>query len=127
MNRERKYRAWHTVAKVMIYGTPAEVFKWVEEGQPIEVMDFVNLKDRNGKEIYEGDILCFVTQKKYGFQEDGKKVILKPVEFGKFCYGNNVLGDFIGFHIAGGSIQYKLSFSCEIIGNIYQTPQLLKQ
>jgi hypothetical protein len=126
MERNFKFRAYNQVEKKMYYEDKmGDVFKWQNECQIQTIMQFTGLLDKNKKEIFEGDILSFITQRKNGFQEDGKKVILKPVQFGEFCYGNNVLGDFIGFHIDGSSIQYKLSHNCEVIGNIFQNPDLL--
>jgi uncharacterized phage protein (TIGR01671 family) len=135
--REIKFRAWdgsHMIYRGLYdrnWYTDEKGGKAVRSIHPrdindLKVMEYTGLKDVNGKEIYEGDILSFTTQRKNGFPEDDKKVILKPVEFGEFCYGNNVLGDFIGFHIDGSSIKYKLTHGCEIIGNIYENPNLLK-
>lgn len=57
--RTRKYRAWHREAKKLLFGTPSQIFKWLEEGQPIEIMDFVGLLDKNGREVFESDI-CLI-------------------------------------------------------------------
>jgi len=91
---------------------------------PETVGQFTGFSDNNGIEIYEGDILEFITQRKYGFQYDGGKVRFK-VEFGKFNPLNDTLYDFIGFHANGGSIQYKLHYGCVIIGNIHDNPELI--
>lgn len=89
-------------------------------------MQFTGLKDKYGKEIYEGDILRFFSQRKHGFQEDGKSITLSPVEFGEFYAKDDTLYKFIGGHIDGSSIHYKLPHGLEIIGNIYQNPELIK-
>lgn len=56
--RTYKFRAWHTEAKEMLYeDNPGNVFHWKFEGQPIAIMQFIGIKDVNGKEVYEGDIV----------------------------------------------------------------------
>jgi len=55
MNREIKFRAWHNSGQ-MLFGKNEAIFRWEYEGQPIEIMQYTGLKDKNRKEVYEGDI-----------------------------------------------------------------------
>ena len=55
--RQLKFRAWHKDSREMLYSSPENIFVWQHEGQPIEIMQFTGLLDRNSKEIYEGDIV----------------------------------------------------------------------
>ena len=61
MTREIKFRAWHLGAKQMLtnrhQGYEGNVFSWKHEGQPIIIMQYTGLKDKNANEIYDGDIL----------------------------------------------------------------------
>ncbi len=73
------------------------------------VGQFTGLKDKNGKEIYEGDIMS----------SSGVKLVV-TFEDGKFCFdntGGSYGRDFIGQDRVG---------RLEVIGNIYETPSLLK-
>jgi hypothetical protein len=72
---------------------------------PETVGQYTGLKDRNGKEIYEGDI----TKDKRGLVE---------------CV---VFGDW-AFRVKGEKgIYYKHNlYECEVIGNIYDNPDLLE-
>ena len=111
MTRLIKFRAWDKEIKVMR--------SWVQErsgNQPLghfftrqdyELMQFTGLLDKNGKEIYEGDIM----KTPYGNY---------AVEFdiGQFQYENF---DHYGVNGEGPCLD-----EGEIIGNIHENPELLK-
>jgi hypothetical protein len=107
-----KFRAWHSKGKgEMLYGTNRSVFSWQEEGQPITIMQFTGLLDRNGKEIYEGDILKL--EPLHFIEEDAEQVGV--VEFDNKRGAFNIIGQ----------IQVHPNSNWEIIGNIFENPELL--
>lgn len=81
------------------------------ECEPETVGEFTGLHDRNGKEIYEGDV-----------------VKVPNGDFGEVKYNDNM------FKIMNCRSNGKVWFSsydywsggCEILGNIYENPDLLK-
>ena len=82
-----------------------------------ELMQFTDLHDKNGKEIYEGDIVhCedeMYTLEKVWRTDENKAITF---ENGGFRFDGLVLGDMIGAN--------PLTF--EVIGNVYESPELLK-
>ena len=78
-----------------------------------EFMLYIGLKNKNGVEIYEGDI--FTTH------------AMKPrvVAYKDAGFGYDAMGDFIGF--AGHNHFKMLMAQIEVIGNIYENPELLEK
>ena len=130
--REIKFRAWNKETGEMVdlqSITPfaldanmnAQLAMKVESGLFIPfcdgllVMQYTGLKDFNGSDVYEGDIL----DEKYKC----------PVEFRSGCF---VLGNASGGGAAGRKVwdflAKRTQAGCEplIIGNIHENPELLK-
>lgn len=58
--RPIKFRAWHKEAREMLYDDdPGDCLVYRKQGQPVEVMQFTGLLDKNGNEIYEGDLIRY--------------------------------------------------------------------
>ena len=72
------------------------------------VGQFTGLHDKNGKEIYEGDIVCLT---------DRPKPV--PVVFKEGCFYTPDVG---GNYRLGGWDKNRI----EVIGNIYENPELLE-
>ncbi|RZK79784.1 MAG: hypothetical protein EOO85_02720 [Pedobacter sp.] len=73
-----------------------------------ELMQFTGLKDKNGKEIYEGDILL---------HKGAKGVVVFNSELSMFMVSFKLLVSTYSFDSIHGSV--------EVIGNIHENPELL--
>jgi len=78
------------------------------------LMQYTGLKDKNGKEIYEGDILSF------GNWSDTKKPCLFKV------YWNAESASFDTWDLRHNKWGGQLDAFSEVIGNIYENPELLE-
>jgi uncharacterized phage protein (TIGR01671 family) len=124
MTREIKFRAWDIENKYW----HDNIDKWRvaylngdSDSEPYVVMQYTGLKDKNGREIYEGDILgdswggyiqwCEVCCS-FSFRFSDKK-----------CAG--CAGDVNWREVVEESNQTSDS-QPEVIGNIYENPELLK-
>lgn len=126
MNREIKFRAWDRDTKYMLYNDiyPKTKRDWDLCEQSLDVMlgvielDYdlmqcVGLKDKNGKEIYEGDIL--------GILRVGNQVDI----IGKIIFDTDLLS-FTVEKVNGGWDYLTHFSSLEVIGNIYENPELVE-
>ena len=94
--REIEFRAWHKNANYMCYNATTDLL----DRDYLVFMQYTNLKDKNGKKIFEGDIVRY---KHY----DGFETI--KVKFSNGAYNISTL---------------KMR-KCEVLGNIYENEELI--
>lgn len=126
MQREIKFRAWDKKHKEMILDIAIfPEYNWLvmsdndalaereqaKKGQII-LMQYTGLNDKNGKEIYEGDIVSV------DYKEE-KAVV--EYEHGGFIVRSWIYPGGVGY-----LQQFSEPNSLEVIGNIYSNPDLLK-
>jgi hypothetical protein len=131
--REVEFRAWHKKDRKMypVVGLAMEdggevvllsVFNkraYNQIPENLELMQYTGLKDKNGKKIYEGDVITrflfgelVETAEVYWQQESCSYHLRNP--------GTHGWGNELGFVRSPG-------VDCEVIGNIYENPELLKE
>ena len=125
MNREIKFRAKDRVG-VWVYGdlrlTSREPHIWTDPYtshiiNTKTIGQYTGLKDKNGKEIYEGDIVESISGK-IGY------VIFLQQEMGYVVVWDNC-DTRLGHRNRGGGYEYDESIV--VIGNIYDNPKLVKR
>lgn len=124
--REIKFRAWDKRGKEMYV---VRELSFNEKGLVIEantgilkdtiLMQYTGLLDKNGAEIYEDDIVIQV-----GVKQDGKTRLVRKARVVEWVYTKSNAG----FNIAPSPESYadRTMLRTEIIGNIYENPDLIK-
>lgn len=113
MNREIKFRVWSIPLKSMFYDDVG-IFR---KNQTEEIlMQFTGLKDKNGKAIYEGDIVSCYTWFDGTQDKPDKKSIIKVELYLKTNITESMHGGYDG---------YEHFEDIEVIGNIFDTPDLI--
>jgi len=130
MAREIKFRAWHEPSKTMFVdgfnlNLDGKFIEHEKEGvfhftgiNKVKLMQFTGLLDKNGKEIYEGDII-----KEY-WEPCGDDAVVSGEYIGEVFYED------AGYWTRSKNHHHAITESCEsyeIIGNIYENPDLLKE
>ena len=100
---------------------------FVNEVDPETVGQHTGLKDKNGKEIYEGDIL---TSPEYPYQDDGKYNYHGVIEWideeASFYMTKRLANPEKRGTLNGISQPIESIEEFEVIGNIYENPELLE-
>lgn len=143
MSREIRFRVWDKVQSSMVYPSPTDssggllmtlegavysVGKYMNDH--IELQQYTGLKDKNGVEIYEGDIIRdrFVSQPGFGqigfgssFDREWIAEVKIPDVY--MCWDAHQFPDpeTLAKHFAEGDDKYGV----EVIGNIYENKELL--
>lgn len=115
MSREIKFRAWD--GKMMLNKTMFDRNWYSEDDRVVcglmpnqkryfKVMQYTGLKDKNGKEIYEGDIVLYQDE--------------------PFKYEWNCNGHWMCKRIDDNFSRVIDYWQAEVIGNIYENPELLE-
>ena len=129
--REIKFRGWDKEKERMMPVTLMEFNQWWVSCMPISdtesnvleygernsfrnedtdrhvLMQYTGLKDKNGTEIYEGDIVrCWGGEQCQGYHEFDEEITVNDMTYDAYYVG-----------------QWD---GCLVIGNIYENPELLK-
>lgn len=147
-DRVIKYRAWDKDEKFMLswdmlrkqnlnynqdfkgcknrdsYGSVGISDIWIDDD--LEIMEYTGLHDKDGREIYEGDIVEYTKRK--GRQPVGARHVVRHTSYWENdIYHRNP--QYSGF---GVSVDYSLTYSfsqsgIRVIGNIHENPELLEE
>lgn len=135
MSDRFRFRAWNFYANQMDYDSKYGLEEWLElEGLDagfgvVSVMQCTGLKDKNGKLIYEGDII--INRVSAG---SFAKETLRTVEFGEHStssdyYASLAYGWYcreLRTNIDEETSLMQVYDEIEIVGNIYENKELLK-
>lgn len=116
--REIKFRVWDKVHEEMInweqYKDELVSSDFTDEG--LILMQYTGLKDRDGVEIYEGDILALKGH--WGIRVEYEKGTMWVRDKDEIRYTNRILD------VPISSITINM---WEVIGNVFENPELLKE
>ena len=126
---ELKFRAWDNYKKEMVYENnilhiniiPFRITRLDDRRVLNIIMQYTGLKDKNGKEIYEGDIVVRRNKSKDTRKEYWNPILV--IEREAWSFELKYIGGGLNNDSNVFAIKHLKEF--EIIGNIYENPGLL--
>jgi uncharacterized phage protein (TIGR01671 family) len=121
--RELKFRAFDKLSKKMVFPNGGDFIGWHAMSNwkdCLTVMQYTGLKDRNGKEIYEGDIVNYkCTSGKLSWDTT------TDVRWEGMVY--RFWNFYLGVNMPGVYPENDRQKYLTVVGNIYENPDLLEQ
>lgn len=123
MIREIKYRAYHKTLKIEL---DVLVIDWLnelvdlegglieQELKDVEILQYTGLKDKHSVKIYEWDAL-----------RDSESIVIVKLVDGEFRVDYRTMGG--KWRNYGSLLDYLKDYEGEVIGNVYQNPELLER
>lgn len=138
--REIKFRAWHKEQKKMY--SPEEMgqdqltlmpdgrgfvnvhtisrLSVIDNGQKMIPLEFTGLHDKNGVEIFEGDILAVI-------DPNGEPMPNIKVEWDNYACTYPFEIAYHDFDVTSLGWAMQMEYTFEVIGNIYSNPELMEK
>lgn len=132
--RQIKFRAWDRTTQEMI---DADSWYFSDQFEPFvdsvtnaqqrhDIMQYTGLHDKHGKEVYEGDIVRIANyETEWKLSEPDFDWRVFEIQWNRYtwAYNNSVIYSPLSDYDTRTSEPYDI----EVIGNIYENPELLEQ
>lgn len=119
--REIKFRAWNMPFgpngrfQNMVHGKAGRILTFAEMSPDEYIVEqYTGLKDVNGAEIYEGDILSYNERDIYTGNYHKRPLIVRFLD-------DSAMFD------ASGLLLWKVNLRSEVVGNVHENPELMEE